>query len=60
MASTGRADREAMASPLWPLVVILGDVARRVKRHRLAEQAEANPDAGSAGGGDPAARGEAA
>ncbi|MDP9355371.1 MAG: hypothetical protein M3Q71_17550 [Chloroflexota bacterium] len=51
---------DAAASPLWPLTVILGDVARRVERQRAAEHTEASPETRHSAGSDPAAPGETA
>ncbi len=46
--------------PLWALTVVLGDVARRVERHRAAEQTETSPETRRSPGSDPAAPGETA
>lgn len=40
--------------PLWPLTVILGDIARRVERHRAAEHTQCSPETRRGTGGDPA------
>ncbi|MDP9359290.1 MAG: hypothetical protein M3R02_29195 [Chloroflexota bacterium] len=44
--------------PLWPLTVILGDVARRIERQRAAEHTETSPETRRVAGSDPAAPGE--
>ncbi len=51
---------DAATSPLWPLTVILGDVARRVERQRAAEHTETSPETRRSAGSDPAAPGETA
>ena len=58
MSTTARTEREATASPLWPLVVILSDVARRIERHRVAEHAEATPATWGPARVEPAGPGE--
>ncbi len=52
--------QDATASPLWPLTVILGDVARRVERQRAAEHTETSPETRRSAGSDPVAPGETA
>ncbi len=51
---------DVVTSPLWPLTVILGDVARRVDRQRAAEYTEISPETRRSAGSDPAAPGETA
>ena len=59
MPCTQRDDRDATASPLWPLTVILGDVATRLERQRAAEQTHGSPETRRGAGSDPAAGGGA-
>ncbi len=49
-----------VAHPLWGLTVVLGDIARRVERHRATEHTETSPETRSSAGSDPAAPGETA
>ncbi len=48
------------ASPLWPLAVVLGEIACRIERHRMAEHSTPPSEKRCAAGSCPAAREEAA
>ncbi len=51
----------AVAShPLWPMTVILGDIAQRLKRQRASQHVEISPETCRTTGNDPLAPGEAA
>jgi len=49
-----------IASPLWPLTVVLGEIARRIERHRTAEHGDPTTETRRTAGDEPAAREEAA
>lgn len=51
---------DVATSPLWPLTVILGDIARRVERQRANEHTQTSPETRRSAGSDPAALGETA
>ncbi|MDP9411667.1 MAG: hypothetical protein M3P70_14465 [Actinomycetota bacterium] len=51
---------DVATSPLWPLTVILGDIARRVERQRATKHTETSPETRHSAGSDPAAPGETA
>lgn len=42
------------ADPLWGLVSVLGDIARRVERRRAEEHTEQTPETPTTAGSDPA------
>ncbi len=54
------ANPAATSHPLWPMTVILGDIAQRLERQRASEQVERSPETRCAAGSDPLASGEAA
>ncbi len=54
------ANLAATSHPLWPMTVILGDIAQRLERQRASEQVERSPETRCAAGSDPLASGEAA
>ena len=54
-------DRDVVtAGPLWPLTLILGDIAARVERRKAEEHADTSSETRRGAGSDPAPRGEAA
>jgi len=58
MARTSPPEPDGTASPLWPLTVILGDVARRLERQRATTHTETSPETRTGAGADPAAPGQ--
>ena len=60
MARTSPPEPDGTASPLWPLTVILGDVARRLERQRATTHTETSPETRRGAGTDPVSGGEAA
>ncbi len=54
------ADHSIATNVLWPLTVILGNIARRVERHRAAERSLTTPETRREAGSDPEPRGEVA
>ena len=49
-----------ISHPLWPVTVILGEIAQRVERQRAGEHVETSPETRHHAGSDPTAPGEAA
>jgi len=57
---SSRSPQPCSAGPLWPLVVILGEIADRVVRERAAAETEISPETRIGAGSDPLARGDGA